>query len=260
MVDDPRTIPAAFEAGINFFFLSADLHWPLYEGVRRGLADLFRRRGARDEVVVGVVTYLSQPGMCWVPLEEAVEAVPGLGRVDVTVAGAVYGWDLVRRRDEHDRQRRLGYCGARAIGATFHDRTAALQAAAGGLLEVAGVRYNPDHAGARNDLFPFLPSRRRTLMYGFKSTFGHVTGERCEELGLARDLWRPDVTDAYRFALSSPGLDGLLVAPQTPREVRGLVDALEKRPLRPEEERYLIELARVSTGRAKLRESERGKR
>jgi len=26
MVEDPRTIPAAFEAGINFFFVTADMH------------------------------------------------------------------------------------------------------------------------------------------------------------------------------------------------------------------------------------------
>jgi hypothetical protein len=257
LVDDPRTVSAAFEAGVNFFFLSADLHWPFYEGVRRGLAQLLRRRGVRDDIVVGVVTYLSQPGMCWMPLEEALAAVPGLGRVDVSVAGAVHGWDLVRRRDEHDQQRRSGYCGARAIGATFHDRTAALQATAGGLLEIAGIRYNPDHSGARHDVFPFLPARRHTLLYCFNSTVGHVPASRCKELGLAADLWRPHVTDLYRFALTSAALDGLLVAPRTPRQLQGLIDALERGPVSRDEERYLIELARVSAGRAKLRESAR---
>jgi len=32
------TVVAAYEAGINFFFVTADLHWPLYDGIRRGLA------------------------------------------------------------------------------------------------------------------------------------------------------------------------------------------------------------------------------
>src|SRR5262245_54155501 len=31
MIRDPETVGAAFEAGINFFFVSADMHWPLYQ-------------------------------------------------------------------------------------------------------------------------------------------------------------------------------------------------------------------------------------
>ena len=34
MVALPETIGAAFDAGINFFFVSADMHWPLYEATR----------------------------------------------------------------------------------------------------------------------------------------------------------------------------------------------------------------------------------
>ncbi|SRR6266550_8217075 len=36
------TVVAAYEAGINFFFVTADLHWPFYDGIRRGLAKLLR--------------------------------------------------------------------------------------------------------------------------------------------------------------------------------------------------------------------------
>ncbi len=41
----PEIIPTAFDAGINFFFLTADLHWPLYEGLQRGLESLLSRGG-----------------------------------------------------------------------------------------------------------------------------------------------------------------------------------------------------------------------
>src|SRR5215469_14434904 len=37
MVRSPDAVSAAFDAGINFFFLSADMHWPLYEPLRLGL-------------------------------------------------------------------------------------------------------------------------------------------------------------------------------------------------------------------------------
>jgi hypothetical protein len=44
-VPGPETVLAAFDAGINFFFLSVDMHWPLYEGMRRGLEALLARGG-----------------------------------------------------------------------------------------------------------------------------------------------------------------------------------------------------------------------
>ena len=50
LVEDPATISAAFDAGINFFFLTADMHWPLYEASRRGL-----RSSARDQCNPGPV-------------------------------------------------------------------------------------------------------------------------------------------------------------------------------------------------------------
>src|SRR5262249_26053031 len=54
-VDQPDTIAAAFDAGINFFFVSADMHWPLYEASRVGLGALLARGGAvRDRIVVAL--------------------------------------------------------------------------------------------------------------------------------------------------------------------------------------------------------------
>jgi hypothetical protein len=51
MVRDPETIPAAFDAGINiFFFFSADMHWPLYEPSRQGLAGLLARGAYAGEL------------------------------------------------------------------------------------------------------------------------------------------------------------------------------------------------------------------
>src|SRR6185436_586633 len=53
LTGDPATVPAAFEAGINFFFLTADMHWPIYEPTRRGLKLLLEGRpGVRDAIVV----------------------------------------------------------------------------------------------------------------------------------------------------------------------------------------------------------------
>ena len=48
-VGDSKAISAAFEAGINCFLLTADMHWPLYREARRGLKDLFATRDAGTE-------------------------------------------------------------------------------------------------------------------------------------------------------------------------------------------------------------------
>src|SRR5262249_48820271 len=100
MVKQADTVSAAFDLGINFFFLSADMHWPHYEGSRRGLAELLTRgRGIRDQIVVAVVSYATQPEFCSMPFAELLEAMPGLDRIDVLVAGGAYANEfLVRLR------------------------------------------------------------------------------------------------------------------------------------------------------------------
>src|SRR5205807_1865995 len=83
MTPDPATVLAAYEAGINFFFVSADMHWPLYDGLREGLRRL--PPSARDQIVVAVAAYVAQPEFLWMPFEEVLAAVPELQHIDVTI-------------------------------------------------------------------------------------------------------------------------------------------------------------------------------
>lgn len=252
MVGDPCVVPAAFDAGLNFFFLTTDMHWPLYEGTRRGLADLLRR-GVRDQIVVAAVCYPTQPEFCTAPFEELVASVPGLGRIDLLLAGGAYGSELGRRWPIYADHRREGFLGNRAVGATFHDRDAATKAVSERTLDIAYIRYNPDHAGARRDVFPRMPARPRPLLYNFKSTFGYVPPSRMAEIGLpGPEYWHPEVTDHYRFALTRPELDGLLIGLRTADEVAALVAALERGPLTDEEEDYLMDVASVVRGDARV--------
>ena len=209
MVEDPATISAAFDRGVNFFFVTADMHWPLYDATRRGLADLLARgHGVRDEIVVAGVCYPTQPEFCSMPFQELVRAVPRLERLDVLLAGGAYGREIGRRLPVYEEHRKQGFLGNRAIGVTFHDRDAAVAALAGGELDIAFVRYNADHAGAGKDLFPRIPERPRPLLYNFKSTSGWVPPDR--------------------------------------------MAALELGPLSAEEEAYLIDVAAVARGDARV--------
>jgi hypothetical protein len=74
-----------------------------------------------------------------------------------------------------------------------------------------------------------------------------------EALGLhGSRYWHPEITDQYRFALSRPELDGVLLAPKTPEELQGVADALARGPLTEEEQTYLTDVALVARGDAKV--------
>src|SRR5206468_4192843 len=138
LVASEDTVCAAFEAGINFFFLTADLHWPVYEPLRRGLAKLLTRGGGiREQMVIGVVSYATQTEFPAAALREAVEAVPGLGSVDIAIAGGAYSAEFPARLELYRAFRRDRYLGVRAIGTTFHDRAAAVLATNQNLVDIA---------------------------------------------------------------------------------------------------------------------------
>src|SRR5678815_3815985 len=77
-----RVVPEAFDAGINFFFVRTDLHWPVYQPLRKGLQELLSRGGGvRDEIVVAAASYVATPEFAALPFLELIASVRGLGRV-----------------------------------------------------------------------------------------------------------------------------------------------------------------------------------
>lgn len=243
-VASPDLVSAAFEAGINFFFVTADMHWPMYAPLRAGLVDLLKKKSRRDEVVVAVAAYVTQPDFCTAPFEEVLEAIPGLRRIDVGIAGGAYGHELSGRLPVYAKHRAAGFCGMRAIGASFHQRSTASWAICEQLVDLALIRFNARHVGARGDLFPSLPARR-PLLYNFKSTYGYVPPDRLDALGLHEDSWRPTPADHYRFIFSQPQFDGLLCAPMRGSDLTELCDALQRGPLSADDGAYLERLAKA---------------
>jgi len=249
---DPRVVLEAFGRGVNFFFLTADMHWPLYESTRRGLEELFRSNPrARDQVVVAGVSYVADPDFMIQPFLEVIEALPGLGRLDVLLVGGAKANQEVRF-DAIARTRASGIVpGLRATGASFHDRALAARMLTAGSLDIALTRYNCDHRGAEHDLFPVAPPDRDTLLFNFKSTQGFVRHSRFEELRFDADAWRPSVPDHYRFVLGRPELDGILCSPGNVTELDALTVAIEKGPLSGEETTYLKCVSDLHRGRAR---------
>src|SRR5436305_10899654 len=90
LVIDPATVSTAFDAGLNFFFLSADLHWPQYTAARAGLAQLLARQpSVRDQIVVAAACYVASPDFCGAAVLDLLNAIPQLRRVDLVVCGGV---------------------------------------------------------------------------------------------------------------------------------------------------------------------------
>src|SRR5678816_1846008 len=81
LVGDPKVITAEYEAGINFFFMTADMHWPVYDNTRKGLQMLFETHpAARDEIVVGLVCYVTQPEFNYAPYMEVLDVLSPMQR------------------------------------------------------------------------------------------------------------------------------------------------------------------------------------
>jgi predicted aldo/keto reductase-like oxidoreductase len=247
MVTDPGTISAAFERGVNFFFLSADMHWPLYEGLRRGLADLLQRPGVRDQIVVAGVSYLTTHPFVHAPFDEIVDSVPGLGHLDVTVIGGTYGQDFIALRAEYEKHKKKG---VRATGASFHERLAARFALAHRAVDLAYVRYNVPHPMAEKEVFPAvaLGDRERPALFCFKSTMGYLAPERLRALGIKDKNWHPKVSDHYRFVLSHAAVSGILCSPTTIAQLDELVAQLAAGPLSQAQDDYLRLLVQLVRG------------
>jgi predicted aldo/keto reductase-like oxidoreductase len=105
------------------------------------------------------------------------------------------------------------------------------------------IRYNAAHPGAERDIFP------------------HRRGDRPTVLAYTATAWRrllkrpagwdgPVMTagDCYRFQLSSPHVDLALTGPANTSEVVANLDALEKGPLTPDEDRWMRDFGRAVHG------------
>ena len=252
MVADPAVIAAAFEAGINFFFISADMHWPLYEAARYGLVQLLASRPAiRDEIVIGLVSYATQPEFCSAPFREVIEFTPHLGHMDLAIAGGAYAHEIDRRMAVYSRHRATGFLGTAALGVSIHDRTAVIPLFDRGAVDIGFVRYNPLFPRAATELLPQVRDEH-PLLFNFKSTIGWMPREQLLALGVGDDCWHPHHTDYYRFALSQPAFDGILCSLPTVDSVRELADAMTRGPLDDNDHQYLLDLAELSRGKANL--------
>jgi aryl-alcohol dehydrogenase-like predicted oxidoreductase len=224
-VKDPQTIIRAYERGVNFFFLSCDLHWAGYQACFDGLRELLRRSpSVRDTICIATTSYVHNPDFVRGALSDLNKELPELGHLDLVVAGGLYEHDADVRIASMLQLKEEGVC--KAVGASFHDRLACRRVLDEGILDIAYVRYNPTHLGALADLFPHRTDSWCPV-FVFKATGGYFAAQQWDDMGLDPEAWRPQPADYYRFALSPQAVAGLLYSRTTPEEVDEAVNGAQ---------------------------------
>jgi len=131
----------------------------------------------------------------------------------------------------------------RALAVSIHDRPRAGRLAEDSPLDALMLRYNAAHPGAEQDVFPHL-ARRRPAVIAYTAT-------SWRKLLRAPAGWTGPVMtagDCYRFCLSSPHVDVVLMGPKDVGQLRENLAALEKGALSPEEERWMRQFGRKVHG------------
>jgi aryl-alcohol dehydrogenase-like predicted oxidoreductase len=131
----------------------------------------------------------------------------------------------------------------RSIGVSIHDRPRAGRLADDSPLDLFMIRYNAAHPGAEKDIFPHLEKRKPSVVA--------YTATAWRKLLKPPKGWSgPTMTagDCYRFCLSNPNVDVVLCGPGSQTQLEENLEALEKGPLSPDEEKWMREYGRLAHG------------
>ena len=142
--------------------------------------------------------------------------------------------EMVKLRDEGK---------VRALGISIHDRPRAGKLAEDSIFDLLMIRYNAAHPGAEQEIFPHL-ARRRPAVVAYTAT-------AWKKLLRAPRNWKgrvPTAGDCYRFCLTNPHVDIVLLGPRNEAELREDLAAIDKGPLSPEEMTFMREFGRAAHG------------
>jgi hypothetical protein len=127
------------------------------------------------------------------------------------------------------------------IGCSIHNRERAGQLAATSPLDLLMIRYNAAHPGAERDIFPHRRENKPTILAYTATRWGKLLKRPKGWEGLVMTAG-----DCYRFQLSNPHVDLALTAPASRTELEQNLDALQKGPLTPEEDKWMREFGEES--------------
>jgi aryl-alcohol dehydrogenase-like predicted oxidoreductase len=212
-------IRAALERGLNYVFWN-----PRATRLTRVLRSL--PAAARERLVLA-----TGPTLAFLAgsVRRRVERVLRLLRTDhldvlqLYWLGRMSAWrpaivdEMVRLREEGK---------VRALGVSIHDRARAGALARESPLDLLMIRYNAAHPGAERDIFPHLAPRQPAVVAYTATSWGRLLRRPRGWQGAV-----PTPADCYRFCLSSPHVDVVLMGAASGRELEENLSGLERGPL-----------------------------
>ncbi len=217
-----RTVHAAIEEGINFFFaFGIDLH------MVRALREILPSRRESLVLATGAYNYI------WAAqnVRKAFEKRLRQFRTDYIDLFLFMGVmkpeefppgvrdELLKLKDEGK---------VRAIGLSCHHRNFLGRLAADGEVDALMLRYNAAHRGAEQEIFPRCAGHNPGII--------SYTATRWTALLRRPKTWPkegriPTAGECYRFVLSNPHVHVALTAPRNERQLRENLSAVRSGPL-----------------------------
>jgi aryl-alcohol dehydrogenase-like predicted oxidoreductase len=220
----------AFERGINFFYWGSRRR----PGMRQAIRTLAATQ--REKMVIALQTYDPTGLVLERTFLQGLNAL-AIDYADVFILGMRNGPVPRRILDKALALQERGY--ARHLCVSAHDRSAYRPHLEAKIFDLIMVRYNAAHRGAERDVFPLLARLEREDRPGvicYNATrWGHLFDPRWMPPGERL----PSPTDLYRYALSNPGIEMVLTAPETIQQLEENVKTLEMGPVSDEERAWL---------------------
>jgi hypothetical protein len=251
-VVEPRDVRRAYDLGINCFALATDLHWPRYESLRNGIAELLQGDpSVREQIVLVGVSYSSNRKFCHSPFQELLDALPGVAGLDVSAMGAVNHTEFLVRWTEHQKHLAGTVPGVKALAAFFDESISAYVAVTRRMVDLAFVPYRPATRRLRSEFFERVGTMDVPI-FSHMPALDEVSPTRLDELGIVGERWRPQYADYLRYALGHPEVRGVYCTARRPGQLDQIAKALEAGPLTEEETAYLEDLSDLNLGLAEL--------
>jgi aryl-alcohol dehydrogenase-like predicted oxidoreductase len=229
-------LEAAFERGLEYVF---------WNPTARRLTTVLRRLPAakRDRLVLATGPTLGfLAGSCRRRVERVLKLL-GMDAIDVLQLYWVGNMSAFRPAVLEEMLRLKDEGKVRALGVSIHDRARAGRLAEESPLDLLMIRYNAAHPGAETDIFPHLAKREPAVV-----AYTATAWRRLLQPARGYEGATPTAADCYRFCLSSPHVDVVLMGAASEQELDDNLRGLERGPLDPDEMRAIRGFGRAVHG------------
>jgi aryl-alcohol dehydrogenase-like predicted oxidoreductase len=233
---DERGIEAAFERGLEYVFWN-----PTASTLTRVLGRL--KPAQRERLVIATGPSFGFFASSVRHRVESVLKILGSDYLDVLQLYWLGRMSAYRERVIEEMLRLKEEGKVRVLGASIHDRPRAGELAESGPLELLMIRYNAAHPGAETDIFPHLVRRHPAVVAYTATAWRRLLGK---PPGWSGPVATPG--DCYRFCLSNPNVDVVLMGARSVEELDENLRALERGSLSDAEMQRLRAFGRAVHG------------